>query len=149
MDGSFSFSHRFRRLSQILLFISIFICLFSSFDVPKQLAHCLGKDGKGTRKPDRLVWHHCRNNESVGQFVHLVLCCLRGRKSEGHCELRHEYQAEAKVVVAVDRSEAVAKRRATAARIVAPATATKHSARTTAWTCWIGLRTAAIVARPI
>ena len=64
-------------------------------------------------------------------------------------ELGHEDQAEAKAAVAAAGRVAEAIRRATEARIAAPATATKHSVRTNARTRRIGLRTTAVVAIPI
>ena len=70
------------------------------------------------------------------------------RKSDGLCELGHEYQAEAKGVAVAGRV-AVAIRRATARLTEVPATATTHSVRTTVRTRRIGQRTATVVAKPI
>lgn len=64
-------------------------------------------------------------------------------------ELGHEYQTKAIVEAAVAGRDAVAIRRATVPRKAAPATATKHSVRTTVRTRRIGQRTATVVAKPI
>ena len=64
-------------------------------------------------------------------------------------ELGHENQAEAKAAAAVAGRAVVAKRRATAPRIVVPATATKHWERTTVTTRRIGQRTATVDVKPI